>query len=252
MEGRTAEAPLALAVALVALAGCVDAIGYLQFGHLFVSFMSGNSTQLGVSLGGGRWLAAARAGIVIALFVLGAFTGTLVAEAVSKWCLTILLALEASLLGSALLLPAPAGQFSAALFPTVLAMGLQNEVMTRAGGRRVSLTYVTGTLVRFGQELAEAITGCGEGWAWSGDGRLWLAMVAGATGGAALFAWVGFAAFAIPAMAALILATASALAGSRSGAAYADGHVGEVVTRNAVGRRVNSQASRPYGTRNDF
>jgi uncharacterized membrane protein YoaK (UPF0700 family) len=41
---------IALACALSALAGYVDGIGYLHLGGLFVSFMSGNSTRMGVSL----------------------------------------------------------------------------------------------------------------------------------------------------------------------------------------------------------
>ncbi len=39
------------AIALAALAGYVDAVGYLSAGGYFVSFMSGNTTRLGVALG---------------------------------------------------------------------------------------------------------------------------------------------------------------------------------------------------------
>ena len=46
---------MTLACALSALAGYVDGIGYLHLGGLFVSFMSGNSTRLGVSLAAGEW-----------------------------------------------------------------------------------------------------------------------------------------------------------------------------------------------------
>ena len=44
---------IALACALSALAGYVDGIGFLHLGGLFVSFMSGNSTRMGVSLAQG-------------------------------------------------------------------------------------------------------------------------------------------------------------------------------------------------------
>jgi uncharacterized membrane protein YoaK (UPF0700 family) len=47
-----------LAFCLSALAGCVDAIGFLELGGHFVSFMSGNSTRLSVSLAGGDHQAA--------------------------------------------------------------------------------------------------------------------------------------------------------------------------------------------------
>ena len=54
------RANIALACALSALAGYVDAIGFLHLGGLFVSFMSGNSTRMGVSLAEGNGRAAAR------------------------------------------------------------------------------------------------------------------------------------------------------------------------------------------------
>ena len=52
---------ISLACALSALAGYVDGIGFLHLGGLFVSFMSGNSTRMGVSLAVGHWSGAAEA-----------------------------------------------------------------------------------------------------------------------------------------------------------------------------------------------
>ena len=48
------RANILLACALSALAGYVDGIGFLHLGGLFVSFMSGNSTRMGVSLADGQ------------------------------------------------------------------------------------------------------------------------------------------------------------------------------------------------------
>ena len=62
---------IALACALSALAGYVDGIGFLQLGGLFVSFMSGNSTRMGVSIADAHWQTAAEAFGLIALFVIG-------------------------------------------------------------------------------------------------------------------------------------------------------------------------------------
>src|SRR3981081_3139868 len=69
---------IALACALSALAGYVDGIGFLHLGGLFVSFMSGNSTRMGVSLAARHWLDAAEALGLIALFVIGAAAGSLI------------------------------------------------------------------------------------------------------------------------------------------------------------------------------
>lgn len=111
------------AFALIGLAGWVDAVGYLALSPLFVSFMSGNSMQLGVGLGRGQWHAAARAGDIMALYVLGAFAGTLVAGAAGKWRLPAVLGVEASLLGPPCCCRRRRASFLAAAFPTVLAMG---------------------------------------------------------------------------------------------------------------------------------
>jgi len=69
---------LALACALSAVAGYVDGIGFLQLGGLFVSFMSGNSTRMGVSLAAEDWTGAIQALALIALFVIGAAAGSLI------------------------------------------------------------------------------------------------------------------------------------------------------------------------------
>lgn len=198
--------PFVLAVALVGLAGWVDAIGYLQLGNLFVSFMSGNTTQMAVGLGQGAWREAGVAAALLGLFVLGVFLGTLLASVVGPWQLPVVLGAEAVLLASALVLPPSPAALPAATFPLVLAMGLQNAALPRAGNRRVSLTYVTGTLVNVGRALAEAVSGRGERWGWTGDLLLWLAMAVGATLGAAAFVGVGLRALLVPLGTVLLLA----------------------------------------------
>jgi uncharacterized membrane protein YoaK (UPF0700 family) len=69
---------ISLACALAALAGYVDAIGFLHLGGLYVSFMSGNSTRMGVSLAAGQWSSAAESLGLIVLFVIGAACGSLI------------------------------------------------------------------------------------------------------------------------------------------------------------------------------
>ena len=69
------------AVALAALAGCVDAIGFLSADGYFVSFMSGNTTRLGVALGTAPAHALAPA-LLIAGFVGGVTGGSLLTTAV--------------------------------------------------------------------------------------------------------------------------------------------------------------------------
>src|ERR1700730_5960269 len=118
---------VALACTLSALAGYVDAIGFLHLGGLFVSFMSGNSTRLGVNLAQGHWSNAAEALGLIALFVSGAAAGSLIVFARSFYGQGWVLLAEASLLAAAALFHA-LGAPLLAIAAMVLAMGLENAV----------------------------------------------------------------------------------------------------------------------------
>lgn len=64
-----------LAAGLSALAGFVDALGFMQLGGFFVSFMSGNSTRLGVGLASASSAAAVAGGLILT-FVLGVMGGS--------------------------------------------------------------------------------------------------------------------------------------------------------------------------------
>jgi uncharacterized membrane protein YoaK (UPF0700 family) len=183
---------LALACTLSALAGYVDGIGFLHLGGLFVSFMSGNSTRLGVFLAAAHWSDAAQAIGLIALFVIGAAAGSLIVFSRSVYCQCWILLAEGSLLVAAALsytLGAP----SLAIAAIVLAMGLENTVFQVEGGTGQGLTYMTGTLVKVGQLAAAALTG-GQRWAWLPNLLLWAAMVAGAVCGAGAYRWINLAA----------------------------------------------------------
>src|SRR5262245_54986741 len=111
---------IVLACALSALAGYVDGIGYLHLGGLFVSFMSGNSTRLGVSLAEGHLEAAAAAFSLIALFVLGAACGSLIVLGRGAYSQCRLLLTEGALLVAAALCHA-AGLENTAIAAIVLA-----------------------------------------------------------------------------------------------------------------------------------
>jgi uncharacterized membrane protein YoaK (UPF0700 family) len=194
---------IALACALSALAGYVDAIGFLHLGGLFVSFMSGNSTRMGVSLAEGQWLHAATSLSLIALFVIGAAAGSLLVLGRGAnrqpWVLLAeALLLAAAALGYAFDLP------NAAVAAMVLAMGLENAVFQIEGGAGLGLTYVTGALVKVGQLLATALTG-GPRWGWLPNLLLWAALVAGAACGALAYHWINLAAIWFAAGAALAL-----------------------------------------------
>jgi uncharacterized membrane protein YoaK (UPF0700 family) len=199
-----------LACALSALAGYVDAIGFLHLGGTFVAFMSGNSTRLGVNLAAGHWSNAAEALGVIALFVIGAAAGCLIVLGHGVHRQPWVLLAEASLLAASALCYS-FGLSNAAIAAIVLAMGLENAVFQIRGGGGLGLTYVTGALVKVGQHVAAALRG-GARWDWVPNLLLWAALVAGSLCGALAYhrinlAAIWFAAGIALALSAIVAAT---------------------------------------------
>ena len=178
-----------LALLLAALAGYVDSLGFLHLGGVFVSFMSGNSTRLAVNLAEGQWQAAGAVAGVLALFVLGAMLGALVAGGEGARSRSRVLAVEAFLLGGAAV-AAGAGIASLAIGLMVLAMAVENSVFLRDGEVGVSLTYMTGTLVKTGHALAAAMRG-GDPWAFRPYMVLWAGLVGGALLGTVVYGRLG-------------------------------------------------------------
>lgn len=190
---------IGLATGLSALAGYIDAIGFISLGGFFVSFMTGNTTRLGIDLARGNPQGIAVAGGVLATFVGGVVAGALIAKAAGRWrrpavlgWVTLCLAAAAILDGRGNMLPSVGA--------LVLAMAASNSVFQRNGEVTIGVTYMTGTLVKMGQQIANALTG-GPKLAWLRNFTLWLGLALGAVAGAAAYDAVGssaiwFAAFA--------------------------------------------------------
>lgn len=190
-----------LALLLAALAGYVDAAGFLASGGYFVSFMSGNSTRAGVGMANAAE-AAGPALLLIACFVAGTVGGALLRRMLrgERRDGGLLLAVAAMLALAALSLPM--AQRLVALGLLAAAMGALNLASEADGEVRVGLTYMTGTLVKLGLRIAEALGG-GARWGWLPFLALWAALVAGgvlgalvwlAANGVALWLAAGFAA----------------------------------------------------------
>lgn len=203
-----------LAACLSALAGYVDAIGFIELGGFFVSFMSGNSTRLAVGLVG-DWGNSATAAWLVGCFVLGVMLGSLVGHLAKARRRPAVLVLVALLLGGAAAAPM-AGAVQAAILLTVLAMGAENAVFAQDGDVQIGLTYMTGTLVKLGMRLTSALLG-GERFGWAPYLLLWIGLVLGAVAGAALHPRLGLDALWIAAGAALIMAAAAARLDAGSG-----------------------------------
>lgn len=172
-----------LALGLAGLAGLVDAAGFVVAGGYFTSFMSGNTTRMGVELAKQPQLMLAPLGL-IGCFLIGVIIGALVLRRVTGRHKRVLLGLVAGVLGVAAGLLV-AGYSIPFLALSALAMGLANNVFARNGEVTVGVTYMTGALVRFGQGIAAQIGGQPLP-ATRGYGLLWSALALGAAAGGGL------------------------------------------------------------------
>lgn len=197
-----------VAAALAALAGFVDALGFLGLGGFFVSFMSGNSTRIGVGAAS-EAAAAAIGGALVLAFVIGVTVGSLAARWAGRWHQPILLLLVASCLAAAAILYRP-GAVPGAFLLVTAAMGAANIVFQRDGEVSFGVTYMTGTLVKMGHALADALSG-GPRWGWLPWLALWAGLVAGGVAGAISWLRWGSLSLWIAAGFALLLAALVAL-----------------------------------------
>jgi len=177
-----------LAACFSGVAGYVDAIGFLMTGGFFVSFMSGNSTRLGIGLAEASPTTVFAAALLVT-FVVGVMLGTVVGRIAGTRRRPAVLALVTGLLASAVVLHTLGGGLLVAI-PIVLAMGAENTVFAEDGEVRIGLTYMTGTLVKLGKRLTTALLG-GDRFGWVPFLVLWSGLLAGAVAGALAYAAFG-------------------------------------------------------------
>ncbi|MGV3511143.1 MAG: YoaK family protein [Novosphingobium sp.] len=171
------------AMALAAMAGFVDSVGFLSAHGYFVSFMSGNTTRLGVALGTSPADALVPALLILG-FVVGVTAGALVSQCAGALRKPAVLALVTTLLLAASL--ARAFDHHAMMMGClVLAMGALNNTFQRDGEVTVGLTYMTGALVKLGIGLAGQLSGQ-RNRSWTSWAQLWTGLLAGAVLGALL------------------------------------------------------------------
>ena len=159
--------PKARNVMLVSLslaAGCVDAVGFLALGHVFVANMTGNTVLLGLAIGQWELGAALRALTALAAFIGGVAAGATILdqdrEDREAWppIVTLALALELLVLiafafGWIRAAPEPAGEATYILIClSSFAMGVQSSAVRRLGIPGVATTYITGTLTNLTEE----------------------------------------------------------------------------------------------------
>ncbi|HKU67328.1 MAG TPA: YoaK family protein [Candidatus Baltobacteraceae bacterium] len=148
-----------LALALAAIAGAVDGIGYLLLYHVFTSHMSGNTVVMMIHVANGDWREAWRHVEPIVIFFFGIVAGIALTDMLSALrvarMFSVIAGLEFVLLAAFLALAHPPQQWMV-VWPAS-AMGVQNAMLRRVGRHRVRTTFVTGMLTNAAQHLVETL-----------------------------------------------------------------------------------------------
>ncbi|MCW3797214.1 DUF1275 domain-containing protein [Sphingomonas sp. BN140010] len=194
--GQRAEAFFVLAVA-----GWTDGAGFLLFAGIFVSFMSGDTTQLAAALSVLKLAHATTYLLPAVVFVFGAMLGRLLQSEATSNGNTFVFGLTSALLFAAALLGSGASRFPA-LLCALVAMGMLNAPLHEVNRVPVG-TMVTGALVRLGQALADRLQRRPGNIA--DNAGQWLFFVTGAVAGCTTAHALGAVAFLFPAIGSALL-----------------------------------------------
>lgn len=151
----------ALLVLLSGTAGWIDALSYLQLGHVFTSFMSGNVVFIGLGLQRGESVAAPST--AIAAFVVGCAVGAVIVgheRPPAIWSPRVLHALiaeAAALLAMSVvwlsLGPVTAPRRLVLMSLCALAMGIQSAAVLAMSIPGVVTTVITSTIALLGEQF---------------------------------------------------------------------------------------------------
>lgn len=159
-----------LALAMTWAAGFIDLVGYISLYGLYTSHMTGNTVAMARHISELQWSGVVRRGWPILTFVFGLMLGAFIYEAEKRRKIQIpfpsAIGLEALLIavfiaagiGSGFKVaipPQPADKFFVMVALLAIPMGLQNVVIRNVGGLNVYTTFVTGSLVKFAENLSQ-------------------------------------------------------------------------------------------------
>ena len=145
----------ALLLVLTLITGLVDAVSYLELGHVFVANMTGNVVFLGFGVAGAQDFSILASLVAVAAFLAGALAGGRLGSSVGQHrgrFLAIATSIQIALMCVALVISGivshPDGNAGgyALIVLLALAMGLQNATARRLGVPGLSTTVLTLTL----------------------------------------------------------------------------------------------------------
>jgi uncharacterized membrane protein YoaK (UPF0700 family) len=144
------------------VAGSVDAVSYFGLGHVFTANMTGNTVLLGLALGHGEVVAAARSFVALLGYMAGAAAGTVIVSAQGDSQRSVRQAILAE--GIVLLLFTLAWNIAGLgghqkiltllIALSALAMGIQSVAVRKLNLPGIVTTYITGTITSLVSGLA--------------------------------------------------------------------------------------------------
>jgi uncharacterized membrane protein YoaK (UPF0700 family) len=152
----------AVAILLTWIAGFVDAAGYLTFARIYTANMSGNSIALGIAVSDHNWPMAVFRFWPILLYVCGLIFGrSLIEIGVNRRMQRVAsaaFACEVFLLVVVMWVPQSWQYLPIALL--AMSMGIQNSALTQFSSLTLHSGFVTGTLLKFSEELVAFLATC--------------------------------------------------------------------------------------------
>lgn len=147
---------------LAAIAGFVDAVGYLSLHRVYTANMSGNSVAVGIQLGWQNWPELLRRFWPVVAFVAGMLFCRILVEIGARRKLrsiaSVTILFEIGLLLPACLLNSPRPEQTLYVGLLAVAMGIQNAAVTRVQSVSVHTGFVTGVLLNSITELTKYFT----------------------------------------------------------------------------------------------
>ncbi|MBL8298758.1 MAG: DUF1275 domain-containing protein [Rhodanobacteraceae bacterium] len=150
------------AFALALVAGSVNAVGFLAFGHQAITHLTGTTTLLGVAVAEGQMLAVGELIAFVGSFLAGAaLSGALIGDSTLRLGRRYGVALMLESLLLLLAIPLLRHDSTAGICVATAACGLQNAMASTYSGAVLRTTHVSGILTDLGIFLGQRLRGVG-------------------------------------------------------------------------------------------
>ena len=148
----TLARPLRHVIALSAVAGCVEVIGYMDCGGIYPGIMTGNTVQLGLTSATAQWTRFALIAFAVASFFVGGIIASLIRRHLRRPSLELLI-MACVLIVVSVIRREIGWRVPIELPLLAIAMAMQGEAISRFGGISIQTIVVTNNMVKFTDAL---------------------------------------------------------------------------------------------------